>query len=81
MAVLVAAYLCCLPRDLFKGVPCSTVVEDAGGNLLGARIAADGQWRFPPCDSIPKRYETALIQFEDRHFRYHPGIDPGAIAR
>lgn len=81
LAVLVAAYLCCLPRDLFRGVPYATVVEDASGELLGARIAADGQWRFPPCDSIPKRYETALIQFEDRRFRYHPGVDPAAIAR
>ena len=81
MAALVAAYLCCLPRDLFKDIPYATVVEDAGGNLLGARIAADGQWRFPPCDSIPKRYETALIQFEDRHFRFHPGVDPAAVVR
>lgn len=81
LAVLVAAYLCCLPRDLFRGVPYATVVEDASGELLGARIAADGQWRFPPCDSVPRRYATALIQFEDRYFRYHPGVNPIAIGR
>ena len=81
LAVLGAAYLCCLPRDIFRGVPYATVVEDASGQLLGARIAADGQWRFPPCDSVPERYEKALIQFEDRHFRYHPGVDPLAIGR
>ena len=81
LEVLLALWLCCLPRDLFKGTPYATVVTDRKGELLGARIASDGQWRFPPCDTVPARYATALIQFEDRHFRYHPGIDPGAIAR
>ncbi|MFM2377403.1 MAG: hypothetical protein RLZZ165_2500, partial [Bacteroidota bacterium] len=33
-----------LPRQLFND-PLSTVLEDRDGNLLGARIAADGQWR------------------------------------
>lgn len=79
--VLLAGWLCCLPRDLFKGVSYSTVVTDRSGELLGARIADDGQWRFPPCDTVPERYATALIQFEDKHFRWHPGVDPIALAR
>lgn len=74
-------WLLCLPRDLFSGTPYSTVVESAEGELLGARIAADGQWRFPPRDSVPERFATALIQFEDRRFIHHPGVDPVAIAR
>lgn len=74
-------WLFCLPRNLFKGTPYSTVVVDKDGELLGARIADDGQWRFPPCHSIPEKYETALIQFEDRSFRYHPGVSPKAICR
>ncbi len=81
LEVLFAGWLCCLPRDLFKGTPYATVVTDRGGELLGARIAADGQWRFPPCDTVPERYATALIQFEDRHFRWHPGVDPLALVR
>ena len=79
--VLLALWLCCLPGDLFKGTPYATVVTDRGGELLGARIAEDGQWRFPPCDTVPARYAAALIQFEDRHFRWHPGVDPLALAR
>ena len=79
--VLMALWLCCLPGDLFKGTPYATVVTDRGGELLGARIAEDGQWRFPPCDTVPARYAAALIQFEDRHFRWHPGVDPLALAR
>ena len=74
-------WLFCLPRNLFKGTPYSTVVVDKDGELLGARIADDGQWRFPPCHSIPEKYETALIQFEDRSFRYHPGVSLRAVGR
>ena len=74
-------YLFCLPRNLFKNVSYSTVVESAEGELLGARIAADGQWRFPPCDTVPERFATAIIQFEDRHFRYHPGVNPVSLVR
>ena len=81
LAVLLAGWLCCLPKDLFKGTPYATVVLDRGGELLGARIADDGQWRFPPCDTVPPRYAAALIQFEDRHFRWHPGVDPIALGR
>lgn len=74
-------WLFCLPRNLFKGTPYSTVVVDRDGELLGARIADDGQWRFPPCHSVPEKYATALILFEDRGFRYHPGISLKAIGR
>ena len=80
-AALFTAWLLCLPRDLFRGVSYSTVVESARGELLGARIAADEQWRFPPGDTVPERFATALVQFEDRHFWWHPGVDPGALVR
>ena len=35
-----------VPRQLFPA-PCSTLLYSAEGELLGARIAPDGQWRFP----------------------------------
>ena len=57
------------------------MVESADGELLGARIAADGQWRFPPCDTVPERFVKALVQFEDRHYWWHPGVNVGALAR
>ena len=81
VAGLVVAWLCCLPQELFRDVSYSTVVESAEGELLGARIAADEQWRFPPADTVPERYAAALIQFEDRAFRWHPGVNPVALAR
>ncbi len=81
VAATLLAWLLCLPRDLFKGTSYSTVVESAEGELLGARIAADGQWRFPPCDTVPERFATALVQFEDRQFWWHPGVNPVAMGR
>ena len=80
-AGLMLGWLVCLPRNLFKDTVYSTVVESAEGELLGARIAADGQWRFPPCDTVPERFATALVQFEDRQFWWHPGVNPVAMGR
>ena len=80
-AVAILVYLFCLPRDIFKGTGYSTVVTDRNGELLGARIAPDGQWRFPPADSVPLKFQTALIEFEDRYFAWHPGVNPVAAIR
>ncbi|MDV7392433.1 transglycosylase domain-containing protein, partial [Arthrospira platensis SPKY1] len=73
-------YLLALPRPLFDD-PVSTILEDAQGGLLGARIAADGQWRFPMPDSVPYKYEKALLTFEDKRFYGHWGVDPLSLAR
>ena len=51
------------------------------GELLGARIATDQQWRFEPVATVPEKYRRALLTFEDRRFHWHPGVDPVAILR
>ena len=61
--------------------PLSTVVEARDGSLLGARIAGDGQWRFPPSEQVPDKFKKALLTFEDRYFFFHPGINPVALIR
>ena len=81
LAILLILFLFCLPRDLFRGTGYSLVVTDREGTLLGARIASDGQWRFPPCDTVPEKFATAIIEFEDRWFRFHPGVNPVSLAR
>ncbi len=80
IAIVVLAYAFCLPRPLFDQPTCM-VLEDEAGNLLGARIANDGQWRFPQADSIPEKFAQALVEFEDRRFWYHPGVDPASLIR
>jgi penicillin-binding protein 1C len=77
---LCLAYWLMLPRELFR-VPLSYVVEARDGTLLSARIAADGQWRFPPGNQVPDKFRRALLVFEDKRFEEHSGIDGLAIAR
>ncbi|CUP55884.1 penicillin-binding protein 1C [Bacteroides thetaiotaomicron] len=80
LAFLVTGYIFCLPRHLFH-IPYSTVVTDRNEELLGARIASDGQWRFPPRNTTPEKIKECLITFEDKHFYHHWGVNPFAIGR
>ena len=70
----------CLPQQLFKD-PTSTVLQDRDGQLLGALIAQDGQWRFPHQEQVPERFKTAITTFEDKRFLSHPGVDVLAVGR
>ena len=69
-----------LPSPLFSD-PTSTVIESRDGELLGAHIATDGQWRFPEVQTVPDRYKTCVLTFEDRHFYRHPGVNPVSLVR
>lgn len=72
---LLVWYYFSLPKQLFT-TPISTIIESAEGDLLGAKIADDGQWRFPKTDSIPNKFEHCIVQFEDAYFYKHPGFNP-----
>ncbi len=69
-----------LPSKLFHD-PTSTILYSREGKLLGARIAADGQWRFPESEQIPEKFEQSLLAFEDQYFYYHPGVNPVSLGR
>ena len=58
------------PRTLFPEA-CSTLLYSSDGQLLGARIAPDGQWRFPPADTLPDKFVTCLLTYEDKRFYQH----------
>lgn len=68
------------PSQLFN-LPISTVIEDKNGDLLGAQIAQDGQWRFPSLDTVPEKMAQCVITFEDKRFRSHIGVSVLALAR
>lgn len=70
----------CLPKPLFRE-KASTVLVDRNGQLLGALVAEDGQWRFPYDKSISVKFKKCIIQFEDKRFYHHPGVDVLAIGR
>lgn len=78
--VILMFFVLLAPMPSFDA-PFSTVVVAADGQLLGARVADDGQWRFPSPDSLPDKYVAALINYEDRWFRWHPGINPVAVIK
>ncbi len=80
LAALLLGYWFCLPKPLFR-TPTCMVLEDSKGDLLGARIAADGQWRFPHQMEVPEKFKQAILEFEDRRFYRHPGVDPVGLAR
>lgn len=69
-----------VPEHLFSN-HYSTLLYASDGHLLGARIASDGQWRFPPSNLLPSKFVTSLTTFEDKRFWYHPGIDAFALLR
>lgn len=74
LSPLLALYLFCLPGTLFRS-PVSAVLTDKDGELLGARISNDGQWRFPPSASVPDKFAKCIVTYEDKRFWAHPGVD------
>jgi penicillin-binding protein 1C len=69
-----------LPDPLFSD-PYGTVLNDSEGQLIGAKISSDGQWRFPMIDSVPIYFEEAITTFEDKRFRSHIGVDFLSVGR
>ena len=69
-----------LPDPLFDE-PLSSVLVSRKGELMGAKIALDGQWRFPKLARVPYKFREAAVHFEDKRFFSHPGVDPLALAR
>lgn len=80
LVLLVVWFIFCLPSPLFTSKTC-TVLEDSNDNLLAARIADDGQWRFPESSHLPMKFIVSIIQFEDCSFFSHQGFNPFAFTR
>ena len=80
LVLILACFILYMQRPLFHE-PYSTSVYASDGSLLGARIAADGQWRFEPGDSVPEKFELCLRYFEDEYFYWHPGVNPISLGR
>lgn len=69
------------PLPLHEVTPARVVVAEDGSPLW--RFAdAQGIWRYPvTIEEVSPRYLDALIQYEDRWFWDHPGVNPLSIAR
>lgn len=68
----------CIPIPKFDD-PYSTVLLAKDGELLGAHIADDGQWRFPASNSYSEKYIACVLEYEDQQFFRHIGFNPVAF--
>lgn len=60
----------------------STLLLDKDGNLLRAFLAPDEMWRLRvEAEEISPMLKNATMAYEDRHFKYHPGVNPISIIR
>ena len=60
----------------------STLVVARDGTPLRAFADRDGVWRYPATpESVSPLYLQALLNYEDRWFWRHPGINPWALLR
>jgi penicillin-binding protein 1C len=60
----------------------ATVVLARDGTPLRAFADSDGVWRYPTtAKQVSPLYLAALLNYEDRWFYRHPGVNPYALAR
>ena len=61
----------------------SKVICDKEGEILRVFLNENQQWFFPPDENliIPDKLYKAVTLFEDRYFKYHPGVNPVAIVK
>lgn len=58
------------------------VVVDRDGRPLRAFADASGIWRYEvKREQVADNYLTALLNYEDRWFYYHPGVNPFSMLR
>ena len=64
LLVLVGLFIAflCIPTPRFDK-PYSTVLTAKNGELLGAKIADDGQWRFPATDCYSPKYTACPLEY------------------
>ncbi|MBN2485513.1 MAG: penicillin-binding protein 1C [Bacteroidales bacterium] len=61
----------------------SRVITDRNGQIMRVFLNSNQQYCLPPgfSDTLPEKLKLAVIHFEDRYFRYHPGINPVSLVR
>ena len=85
-AILVAAVAfvwIALPRPpLLDGISFSQCVRDRNGKLLRVTLTTDQKYRvWSSLANISPALIDATLQFEDKYYRHHPGVNPVALVR
>jgi penicillin-binding protein 1C len=80
-AFLAADAVLPFPEARLRRAP-ATIVYDRDGAPLRIVLPRDEIYRMPvTLDEVPPELPRALIASEDRFYRFHPGVNPVAIAR
>ncbi|MHC9510305.1 penicillin-binding protein 1C [Kangiella sp. M94] len=71
-----------LPIEDFEQRSFAQLVVDAEGKPLRAFPDSQGVWRYPvTLNEVSPLYLEALVNYEDRYFYQHPGVNPFALMR
>ena len=72
-----------LPRpQLLEGISFSQCVYDRDGKLLRVTLASDQKFRiWTPLREISPHLVNSTLQYEDKYFARHPGVNPIALFR
>jgi penicillin-binding protein 1C len=80
--VIVAIWLFLPKPPLLDGVSFSRSVRDRNGELLRVTLTTDQKFRiWTPLSEISPELIHATLQYEDKYFARHPGVNPIALAR
>jgi penicillin-binding protein 1C len=81
-AVVAAIWLALPKPPLLEGVSFSQCVRDRNGKVLRVTLTADQKYRvWTSLPNISPALIGATLQFEDKYYRYHPGVNPVALMR
>jgi penicillin-binding protein 1C len=81
-AVVTAIWLALPKPPLLEGVAFSQCVRDRNGKLLRVTLTTDQKYRvWTSLLNISPALIDATLQFEDKYYRHHPGVNPVALVR
>jgi penicillin-binding protein 1C len=81
-AVLAAIWLALPKPPLLDDVSFSQCVRDREGKLLRVTLTADQKFRiWTPLTKISPEFVSATLQYEDKYYARHPGVNPVALVR
>ena len=82
VAAAVSAWLMLPKPPLLEGLPFSQCIRDRNGELLRVTLTTDQKYRvWTSLPNISPALIDATLQFEDKYYRYHPGVNPIALVR
>ncbi len=81
VVILLMIFLSLVPLPNDADWNYSTVILDEDGDYLRVYLDDNDQWHLKYQGQIPSKLQTAILQFEDKYYFHHPGVNPVSIIR